>query len=119
LRIWVRPKDEPWKKLYISEEDFDPDNMTKFTEDELNEEKKLGSVRIKDMVESKQAFGFGGLDNKEAGESMYYKGQLNEDATSEFLDKNLDYAKKRAKERNDKTGSSFRKMKRLSKRRKH
>ena len=101
--------------MYVSEQDFDPDTMTKFTEDELDEEKKLGSVRIKDMVDSKQAFGFGGLDNKEAGESMYYKGQLNEDATSEFLDKNLDYAKKR----NDKTGSSFRKMKRLSKRRKH
>jgi len=49
---------------------------------------------------------------------MYYKGKLDDGATAEFLDRGLSGAKKRANERNNKVGSSFKKIKNVGLRRK-
>lgn len=114
--IWVRLKSNPSITKFIHESDFDPNDMEKMDNEELEKNKVLGKARIQEMVESGRAPGLPSKDSE--GKSMYYKGKLDDGATAEFLDRGLSGAKKRANERNNKVGSSFKKIKNVGLRRK-
>jgi len=114
--FWVKLKDKPGTTRRITEEQFDENTMERFTEEEEAVSKIKAEFNMKEMIKSRTPPGLPGKDTR--GNSMYYKGKLDEGATKEFLDRNLGAAKQRAGDRNKKGGASFRHMKRLKRRKK-
>lgn len=110
MMMWVRLRDHPNKQVFISESTFDPNKHIKPTKEEEDNIKETHSLNIKTICETKSAPGMHfKIDNSRG--SLTYKGKLDPGATDELIERGLVGAKKRAKEREKKTGHAFRKMK--------
>jgi hypothetical protein len=110
MMIWVRLRDHPNKQVFISESSFDPKKHIKPSKEEEENIKESHSLNIKMICKTKSAPGMHFKIDTSRG-SLTYNGKLDPGATDELLERGLDGAKKRAKEREKKTGHAFRKMK--------
>ena len=109
-KIWVRLKDKPSKQIYIEESEYDESKHIKPTKEEAEKEKILKQISFKEILKSGKAPGmFMRVQNRSL--SPTYKGKLDSGAAEELLDVGLEGAKTRAKERQNKYGSSFKKVK--------
>lgn len=97
------------KERYISEKDFDDLEM-ELAEQDSDEEKSKTAANIKDIINSGTAPGV--VSSSSNTPSMYHNNKLDEGAVENLLDVGLDGAKNRAVQRNNKYGSSFRKVRR-------
>jgi hypothetical protein len=98
------------REFYISDKDFDETKMVKIENDK-------GPNKYRDFWKSGQAPGIvTSYANKNYG--VTHNGKLDEGAVENLLDRGIDGAKTRAVERNNKIGSSFRKIKQYKKRKK-
>ena len=91
---------------YITWEEFDPSKMTVI--EETQEEITQSEINLKDMLRSGRAPGILTKTDPNRG-SMFHKGKLDEGAMGDLLDRGLEGAETRAKERKKKYGRGFQK----------
>ena len=114
MRIWVRMKSNPSIKKNISEESFDKNTMIRMSDDEINDQNKVGSINITQMLSSGKAPGLissRGITGSKG--STDFNGKLDNGAMEDLLDRGLEAAKPRALERKKTKGKGFQKIKRV------
>lgn len=111
-RIWVRLKDHPTKQVCINESDYDANKHILPTKEEKEADKVRASINIKEICSSRTAPGMHMKLDDSRG-SVTHNHKLDSGAAGDLLDKGLDGAKKRVKERTKKQGTGYRKIKNL------
>ena len=110
MMIWVRLRDHPNQKVFISESAYDSKKHIKPSKEEEDNIKKSHSFNIQMICKTKSAPGMHFKIDNSRGDVMY-KGKLDPGAADALLEKGLDGAKSRAMKRQKKTGHAFRKIK--------
>lgn len=121
MHIWVKLKDNPTTKKYISEDDFDENTMIRFSDDELSHQKKVGEISMNEILTQGKAPGListRGITGTKG--STDFNGKLDSGAMEDLLDRGLEVAKPRINERKKLKGKGFQKIKqvRVSKKKK-
>lgn len=121
MHIWVKLKDNPTTKKYISEDNFDENTMIRFSDDELSHQQKVGEISMNEILKQGKAPGListRGITGTKG--STDFNGKLDSGAMEDLLDRGLEAAKPRINERKKLKGKGFQKIKqvRVSKKKK-